>query len=173
MNPTLPVRKEVCYEKIENPIISFDFEKSITNKCKLIDYIDELKFIATQDKWLTWGRTYVEFPIHVLNEFGIRSTHPLTIYFNYVYHKKFILVYVGSIFSGDAAWFDEYVELSSADFPKKSPFNWKQLQDILENHEKKNFLDYFDSNTEKWNIVRIHNFEAATIAKQHNNHLNP
>ena len=173
MNPTLPVSNVVCYEKIENPILAFDLEKSINNQRKLIEYIDEIKIIATKAKWSTWGRTYFEFPIHVLEVFGIQSNNPLTVYFNYVYNKKFIFIYAGSIFSGDAAWFDEYVELSSSYILEKESFKWIHLENIFENHEQKNFIKYFDSNFEKWEIVPVQNLDAAAIATKKNNHLKP
>ena len=173
MRTTLPVKENACYSKINNQILSFDLAKSIKNERKLVEFIDEIKIIRTINKWSTWGRIYFEIPMHVLEVFGIHSNNTLTLYINFVYNVHFTFAYAGEIFSGDAAWFDEYYEVPKEELFKDEKYSWNYFASILENDQQMEFKKYFNSTFEKWNTVPIQNFEAAIIAQQNNKHLAP
>ena len=152
----------------EEHIINFD---NYTNTPKsLDDFIYKLKGIKTVGKWDTWSRTYIEVPLEVLFEFGIISNLPLVSYVNFIYNKQFNYCYPGEIFTGDAAWFDEYQELNENEI--KSSLSYKKLKEVLENTDKsKTFFDFYNRSKEKWSIVPIHNEDIAEIAAKLNKHL--
>jgi hypothetical protein len=131
----------------------------------LEDFVDHLVGVETEDKWRTWGREYIEVPVKILRKFGVESSKPLTFYVNYVYCNPKNYVYSGSIFSGNAAWFDEYRDLSVNGILRSESF--ELAKNALENSDSKSsFLEYFNSLQEKWLEVPIHNPHKASIAKR-------
>ncbi len=152
----------------EEHIINFDnYPKNSKN---LDDFIDKLKGIKTAGKWDTWARTYIEVPLEVLFEFGIISNLPLVSYVNFIYNKQYNYCYPGEIFTGDAAWFDEYQDLNKIEI-KISP-SYKKLKEVLENTDKsKAFVDFYNRSKDKWSVVPIHHKDIAEIAAKLNKHI--
>lgn len=78
--------------------------------------------------------------------------------------------YPSTIFSGDAAWFDQYQELDEKEI--KESFSYQKLKLALENKDcNKSFYDFYDTAKDKWKIVPIHNEAIAKIANDLNKHL--
>lgn len=150
------------------PIINFD--NYTKYNIKLDDYIQKLKGIRTTGKGDTWGRIYVEIPSEVLFKFGIISNSPIVSYLNMIMNNEHYYCYPGTIFSGDAAWFDQYQELNEKEI--KESYSYQKLKLALENNDcSKSFYDFYDTAKDKWKIVPIHNEEIAKIAYDLNNHL--
>lgn len=163
MKKTLKVPKNY---KNETNSINFDnFKNSIAN---LDDYKNELKVVSTFQKWSTWGRTYVEVPPSVLSNFGIISSTPFVSYINYVYNKPYFYCYTGSVFSGDAAWFDFYEEKDIMELSLLE--SYRRLKEAIED-KKGDFINHFNVQQNKWNIVPISNPELAKFARNVNKHI--
>ena len=147
-------------------VINFDSFK--TKTANLDEFINQMKVIITEDKWSTWGRTYIELSPLILKEFGITSNTPLVAYINYIGGRSHFYCYSGEIFSGDAAWFDSYREVEPSIIKNTESYN--RLKKALED-KSINFLDHFNSQARKWTIVPVHNVELAIIAQARNTHI--
>ncbi len=78
--------------------------------------------------------------------------------------------YPGEIFTGDAAWFDEYQEIDSSKI--RGTLSYKRLKEALENtSQEKSFTSFYDQTQDKWGIVPVQNKELAEIARHLNKHL--
>ena len=163
MATTFQVPKEY-----QNLPYSINFEHFETKTDDLDNFIFELKSISTHRKWSTWGRTYIEISPSVLINFGILSTTSLVVYVNYVFNEPYFYCYPGEIFSGDAAWFDSYQNVDNSDL-KDLPA-YKRLKKALEDKSKK-FINHFDNNELKWDILPVENEEIAILANKLNKHL--
>lgn len=165
--------KEVVRIKNESIDYSLGFDIQVynteNNKGKsLMNFITEIRVIQTLKKWDTWARTYVEVPPHVLAHFGIIASSPITFYLNFVYSKPLKFMYMGSIFSGDAAWFDEYIELdprikedlttieNSGSFKIAESALIYQAQ-YCEMETTNTFLDWIHDPQHKWSVVPVNN----------------
>ena len=147
-------------------IINFDaFETKTEN---LDDYLIGLKAITTEGKGATWGRTYIEISEVVLWLFGVLSNAPLVVYINYVMNKPYFYCYSGDIFSGDAAWFDYYSEVTSDELIDSA--DYRKLKEVLMDKSKP-FINHFNAHSQKWTIVPIENISKAFIAQLKNKHL--
>lgn len=135
---------------------------------KLEDFGHLLKYAETNDKWRTWGRTYIEVPIEVLSHFGIVSNLPITFYVNYVNWVPKNYVYGGAIFTGDAAWFDSQNELDTLPVSSES---FRLAKEALENESNSTFLSYFNRHKQKWNEVPIHHPLLADVASKLSLHI--
>ncbi len=163
MNPKLEVPKNY---KEQACVINFDaFENKTEN---LDDYLIGLKSISTYRKGDTWGRTYIEVSEVVLCLFGIVSNVPLVVYVNYVMNKPYFYCYAGEIFSGDAAWFDYYSDVSPDELVASGCY--RKLKEALTDKSKP-FINHFNAHSQKWSIVPVENIAKALIAKEKNNHL--
>jgi hypothetical protein len=163
--------KEVVriYQTTEH-LINFDNWSKNCNQHKLIDYLSEIKAIKTKDKSPTWGRYYLEIPMHVLEKFGIISNQPLVFYLNCIYGSNYFFAYSGEIFTGDAAWFDEYIELTQEMIINCGAF--KRTEEILENKlNSEDFSSYLKQAKDKWKIVPIKNLELSIYADKMNSHI--
>jgi hypothetical protein len=163
MKTTLQVPKNY-----QNQPCSINFEGFETKIANLDDFKNELKVISTSQKWSTWGRTYIEIPPSVLINFGIVSTTPLVAYINYVYNNPYFYCYTGEVFSGDAAWFDNYEEVESSKITATETY--KRLKIALED-KSKDFINHFNQQEQKWKIVPIANKEMADFARNLNKHI--
>lgn len=169
MKTTLQVPKNYSSQEC---VINFDGFK--TKTANLDEFINQLIVVKTEQKWRTWGRSYIEISPNILNHFGIVSNIPLTVYLNYVYNHytnkidTYFYCYTGKIFSGDAAWFESYSEVQSHEISKLNVFEY--LKNALEN-KSKSFLDYFDCHAQKWTVTPVENIEASIIAQAMNSHI--
>lgn len=163
MKTTLEVPKDY---KTHECVINFDnFQSKQSN---LDGYMSSLKCIKTDGKGATWGRTYIEIPTNVLSEFGIISTTPIVVYVNYVMNTPYFYCYAGETFSGDAAWFDTYNEVSTNDMIGGEVY--RKLKEAIMD-KSKSFISNFNSHSQKWSIVPVIDVEKAIIAQVKNNHL--
>lgn len=138
----------------------------------LDNYLEEIIGISTNDKNSTWGRIYIQIPIKILYRFGVLSNLPIVSYHNNIggINKNYYYCYYGEIFSGDAAWFEEYKEIDMDEI--KNSQSYKNIKQALENiNPNTSFLDFFDKSKDKWNLVPIQNIELAELADKLNNHL--
>lgn len=120
-----------------------NFDNYPKNSKNLDDFIHKLKGIKTVGKLDTGSITCIEVPLEVLFEFGIVSNLPLVSYVNFFNNKQFNICYPGKIFTGDAAWFDEYQDLNEVII--KSSLSYQKLKEALENTDKsKAFVDFYD-----------------------------
>jgi hypothetical protein len=174
MKNTLTVER-VTNEQVDFNI-GFDFNtyrKRTDDDLTLFDFLPELRVIQTHKKWGTWGRMYIQVPSNVLEKFGVITTSPITFYVNYVYFKAMNFMYMGSIFSGDAAWFDTYHELDVTNPIDvkiiKDSASFKMAYDAMNELTHRSnegegdarvtltFLDWIDDPMNKWSVVPVNN----------------
>lgn len=163
MTTTLQVPKNY-----QNQPCSINFEGFKTKIANLDDFKNELKVVRTYQKWSTWGRTYIEIPPSVLLNFGIVSTLPLVAYINFIGGDPYFYCYTGEIFSGDAAWFDYYEVVDTEKI--ESTLSYYRLKLAIEDKSKE-FIDHFNQQEQKWEIVPIVNEEKADFARNLSKHI--
>lgn len=163
MTTTLQVPKNY-----QNQPCSINFEGFKNKIASLDDFKNELIVVRTAQKWSTWGRTYIEMPPSVLVNFGIVSTLPIVAYINFISGNPYFYCYTGEIFSGDAAWFDYYEVVDTAKI--ESTLSYNRLKLAIEDKSKE-FIDHFNQQEQKWEIVPIVNEEMADFARNLNKHI--
>lgn len=149
-------------------VCTINFDAFETTTGNLDDHLKDLKAIVTVGKGDTWGRTYIEISEVVLRVFGIISNLPLVVYVNYIINKPYFYCYSGEIFSGDAAWFDYYNEITSDELINS--VGYRKLKEALTDKSKP-FIDHFNTHSQKWAIVPVENIAKAMMAKDKNNHI--